>query len=159
MQKLHIILKRTNVCIAKRGDRMRHVLDIAKYIIAYCGYKGYSISNLKLQKILYFVQAEYLVATGMPCFREEIEAWDFGPVVPEVYREYKIFGSGNIPIFIIERNVLLDDGLINGMVDECAKYTPSQLVEITHKQTPWMEAYRHGMNRIISKDAIKEYFS
>ncbi|MCI8378628.1 MAG: DUF4065 domain-containing protein [Lachnospiraceae bacterium] len=137
--------------------RVRNAKEVAKYIIAYCGQKGYSISNLKLQKILYFVQAEFLVATGMPCFREEIEAWDFGPVVPEVYRQYKIFGSANIPTFIIRGRMLLDDGLINRMVDECAKYTLSQLVEITHNQTPWIEANKME-RRVIYKDTIENYF-
>ena len=79
---------------------MYNVLDVARYIIWYCKKKGYSISNLKLQKILYFVQAEFLVSVGSPCFAEEIEAWDFGPVVPEVYHEFKIFGSADIPKFV-----------------------------------------------------------
>lgn len=140
---------------------MRRVLEIARYIISYCGEQKYSISNLKLQKILYFVQAEFLVATGLPCFIEEIEAWDFGPVVPEVYREYKIFGSANIPVFVVGKSIRLgfeEERLIDGIVDECAKYTASQLVEITHNQTPWMKAYIPGMNRVISKEAIRDYF-
>lgn len=75
---------------------MYSVVDISRYIIHYCKQQGYYISNLKLQKILYFVQAEFLVELHAPCFSEEIEAWDFGPVVPEVYHEYKHFGSSNI---------------------------------------------------------------
>lgn len=138
-------------------DKERDAKEVARYIISYCGQKGYFISNLKLQKILYFVQAEFLVATGMPCFMEEIEAWDFGPVVPQVYRQYKIFGSANIPTFIISGQMLLNDGLINRMVDECAKYTPSQLAEITRNQTPWIEANKME-RRVIYKDTIENYF-
>lgn len=141
---------------------MKRALDIANYIIWYCGQKGYSISNLKLQKILYFVQAEFLVATGEACFSEKIEAWDFGPVVPEVYREYKIFGSSNIPSFNTKSSIKLKSTtkkLIDGIINECAKYTASQLVEITHNQTPWKEAYRSGKNATITKKSIKEYFS
>ena len=73
----------------QEGYVMYSAVDVARYIIWYCKRQGYSISNLKLQKILYFVQAEFLVNTGKPCFSEEIEAWDFGPVVPEVYHEFK----------------------------------------------------------------------
>lgn len=58
----------------------------AQYIILRCNQLGKSISNLKLQKMLYFLQAEFLVSQDRPCFRERIEAWDFGPVVPEVSR-------------------------------------------------------------------------
>ena len=79
-----------------------NVLDVSRYVINYSNEKDYGISNLKLQKILYFIQAYFLISTpnGMPCFREKIEAWDFGPVVPEAYREYKQYGSTDIPVIL-----------------------------------------------------------
>ena len=76
------------------------VLDIARYIINYSNEQQYGISNLKLQKLLYFVQAEFLAFTEkkQPCFQEEIEAWGFGPVVPGVYKEFRQYGSSNSPL-------------------------------------------------------------
>ena len=76
-----------------------NVLDVSRYVIDYSNRKEYGISNLKLQKVLYFIQAYFLTneKNGTPCFRERIEAWDFGPVVPEAYREYRQYGSCNIP--------------------------------------------------------------
>lgn len=112
---------------------------------------------------MYFVQAEFLVTRNQPCFAEEIEAWDFGPVIPEVYREYKIYGSANIPV--IRKTGYLpvmaeeDQELINGIVDECAQYSASYLVEVTHNQSPWLDAYVAGSNNIISKESIRQYFS
>lgn len=55
------------------------VMDVARFIINYSNERDYSISNLKLQKLLYFVQAYYLTSTEEhePCFKEDIEAWDF----------------------------------------------------------------------------------
>ena len=73
------------------------VLDVSRHVINYSNTQDYGISNLKLQKILYFIQAFFLVSTPEQCFEEKIEAWDFGPVVPEAYREYKQYGSGDIP--------------------------------------------------------------
>ena len=53
-----------------------------------------------------------------------------------------------------------DQELINGIVDECAQYSASALVDITHRQTPWIEAYnRPGYNNVISKESIREYFA
>lgn len=72
---------------------MYNALTVAKYIIKRCNDTNRIISNLKLQKLLYFVQAEFLVTTTHACFPEEIEAWDFGPVVPEVYHRYKAYSS------------------------------------------------------------------
>ena len=144
----------------KERREMYKALDIARYIIFYCKENGYYISNLKLQKILYFVQAEFLVSIQIPCFRENIEAWDFGPVVPEVYHEYKHFGSSNIIedstdiIDLSER----DKVLLEGIVDECSHYSASKLVEITHNQRPWMNAYEKYCNNVISNESIREYF-
>lgn len=146
----------------KGGEKMYSALLIAKYIISRCNELGRSISNLKLQKILYFVQAEFLVDTGSPCFFETIYAWDFGPVVPEVYREYKVYGSANIPALVaaVLRRIPNEDiDRINGIVDEASKFSASQLVDITHHQTPWIEAYKPGCNNPISIDSIREYFS
>lgn len=142
---------------------MYKAVDVAKYIIWYCKQQGYSISNLKLQKILYFVQAAFLVDHNRQCFAEQIEAWDFGPVVPEVYHHFKIFGSSDIPAFeglnkktIIKRS---ERKIINEMVDQCAEYSASSLVEITHHQDPWCKAYKKGRNNIISNESIRKYFN
>lgn len=141
---------------------MYSVIDVARYIIWYCKKNGYTISNLKLQKILYFVQANFLVNEGYPCFKEEIEAWDFGPVVPDVYHEFKIYGSSNIPVSECSNAGLLiynkDKKLIDEMVDQCASYSASALVEITHNQEPWNNAYEKYCNNVISQESIKEYF-
>ncbi|MBS7226291.1 MAG: DUF4065 domain-containing protein [Clostridiaceae bacterium] len=137
-----------------------NVLDIAKYVIYYCTKKGYLITNLKLQKILYFIQAIFLVNTGSPCFKEEIEAWDFGPVVPEVYHEYKFFGNSNI--FLEDEDIPYinkeDKKLMKSMIDECSDYSAAELVSLTHKQAPWKKAYKKYYNNVISKESIREYF-
>lgn len=77
---------------------MYDVQDVAEYIITYSEVKDYGISNLKLQKILYLIQAYSLIHTKKPCFSEDIEAWDFGPVIPEMYRKYRQFGGADIQI-------------------------------------------------------------
>lgn len=73
-------------------------IKVAKYIINYGNKKNYSISNLRLQKLLYFIQAYYLAFTPShePCFAEEIKAWGFGPVVPFVYLTFRSFGGSSI---------------------------------------------------------------
>lgn len=140
---------------------MYRALLIAQYIIRRCNELGRSISNLKLQKILYFVQAEFLVDTGRTCFSDVIEAWDFGPVVPEVYRAYRVYGSANIPAGVANGVIHIrrqDMERIDGIVDECAQYSASQLVELTHHQSPWIDAYRAGKNREITPERIRAYF-
>lgn len=154
------------------------VIDVCRHIINYSNEKGYGVSNLKLQKLLYFVQAYFLLVKKEACFYERIEAWDFGPVVPVAYREYKQFGSANIPriTYVIEKNhdnvwdskivpfldmVILpeDKRLIDSVVDKYSEYLASDLVRLTHKQKPWMDAYEPNKNNEITIAAIEEFFN
>lgn len=140
---------------------MYPALEVARYVIWYCQQMNYIVSNLKLQKILYFLQAEFLVVRNSPCFNETIEAWTFGPVVPEVYKEYKMFGNAHIPCadsaddFNIEE---CDRDLINGIIDTCSRYTASQLVDLTHSQSPWINAYEPYQNNPITQESIRDFF-
>lgn len=158
---------------------MYNVLDVCRYIINYCNTSQYGISNLKLQKILYFVQAYFLITdTQLPCFNERIEAWDFGPVVPTAYHEFKQYGASNIPSITsyIEYNrnniwdatrknfteniIRLEDReKIRTIVDTFANYTATDLVNLTHNQAPWSRVYMPGRNNEISNDSIRGYFN
>ena len=79
---------------------MYDAIDVARYVINYSQEIGSPVSNLKLQKILYFIQGIYLSTLDKPCFSDDIEAWGFGPVISDVYHEFKGFGSNDIPTII-----------------------------------------------------------
>ena len=134
-----------------------NVLEVCRHVINYSNEHDYGISNLKLQKVLYFVQAYFLTERKdhMPCFNEKIEAWDFGPVVPEAYHEYKQYGSGDIPnvefyfqfdvedVWSVRRVQYKDDVikkedkiLIDRVVDKFSDYSATDLVSLTHRQSP-----------------------
>mgnify|MGYP001636790098 CR=1 FL=1 len=141
-------------------EKIYSVADIATYIIRYCNDKNYAVSNLKLQKILYFIQAEFLVRKNRPCFKEKVEAWPFGPVVPEVYHSYKGYGGGTVltqkkPSTAISET---DQEIIIMMIKECQRYSNVELEEMTKRQTPWKQAYKAGENQVISNESIKEFF-
>lgn len=134
-------------------------LDIAKYIIKKEAQEGRAVSNLRLQKLLYFVQAQFLVYAGVPCFSESIEAWSFGPVVPAVYHEYKFYGSAIIPARPCTAYIRQEDrAMIDGILDACAKYSTSDLVTITHSQRPWIDARTRIYDRTIRNEDLKAFF-
>lgn len=141
---------------------MYRAIDIAGYIIEYSNEKGQPVSNLKLQKLLYFVQAFFLITKGKPCFRDKIEAWDFGPVIPEVYRAYKHYGGCSIFRVRSFPNTFSlfpqDKEIINEVVDYFSSYSSTQLVELTQHQRPWMDAYVSHLRKEITCSAIQEYF-
>ena len=139
---------------------MYSAIDIAKYIIKH----SYCINNLKLQKVLYFIQAEFLVSNGYPCFDDDIEAWGCGPVVPFVYRYYKMYGSCMIyedkefdENCISER----DRKLINPLIKKLEDYSSTQLTDITLHQSPWTNAYNKYLRKPakISNQEIYMFFS
>lgn len=153
------------------------VLDVCRYIIKYSAKRQEAVSNLKLQKVLYFIQASFLVETGSVCFDDRIEAWDFGPVVPRAYHYFKKYGGLNIPakegIYYYAdddiwqtRQIIFEDRIISDkdkkrieiIVRDLAKYPAYFLVEVTHRQSPWKDAYRRFENNVIENQAIREYF-
>lgn len=121
------------------------------------------ISNLKLQKLLYFVQAEFLVRFGYPCFDEKIEAWAFGPVIPCVYYHYKVYGAASIPYIHFKAGKYFpfakdERKAIDEIINFLEPYQACQLTDITMHQTPWKKAY-YSSDRRITNEALIDYFT
>jgi len=117
------------------------------------------VTNLKLQKVLYFAQAYYLAKLDKPLFGDELEAWEYGPVVPGVYRKFRRFG--NNPIISEEDKSILkeeDKEILKKVWDTFGGYSASRLVDIAHAHTPWKEA-SNSESKVISHKAIKNYYS
>lgn len=135
------------------------VLNIAKYIIKHEHDAGREISNLRLQKLLYFVQAKFLAEKRPPCFSDPIEAWDFGPVVLSVYHEYKMFGG--LDILTSETECSIDSetsSVIDNILDYCAPYPSYQLSDIAHSQQPYIRARQNLFSTVITIDAMRQFF-
>ena len=142
------------------------VVDVAGYVVEYCNEKDLSISNLRLQKLLYFVQAYFLVKSDgkRVAFNEDLEAWDFGPVVPCIYHQYKRFGSGQIPFNDKSyANIFSDEDrkIIEDVIEHFKEKSSIYIMELTHNQKPWKDTYEYAKLMgvgIISKESIREYF-
>lgn len=137
---------------------MHDAVDIAKYIVNLCTLNGTPISDLQLQKILYYVQINFFRILGVPAFDNTIEAWPYGPVVPDVYKEFGKYGSSKI--CKLYHNVDFPDNeehLINRVVEACISIGPWELVELSHKVGgPWQKTYR-GKKEKIPMNVIREY--
>lgn len=139
--------------------------EIAEYIVWHENEKHRFVNPLRLQKLLYFVQAHRIAVTGQPLFTDRMEAWDYGPVVLDVFRKYRFYGSGIIPFlkepaFAIAQS---DMQRINEMLDYCASFSNTELLNKIHAQAPWQNAYhrssRWGLDCEITPDAIREFFT
>lgn len=138
------------------------VKEIAKKIIAQSNPDcGDTITNMKLQKLLYYMQGFHLAFFDEPLFEDEIEAWMYGPVVPSVYEEYKACGSAGLDVnsddVIISLNEEEED-MFNQVYEAYGQFSALKLMNMTHAEAPWRLAHP-GYGNIISKDSIKAYFS
>lgn len=115
------------------------------------------LTNLKLQKLLYYAQGSSLALRDEPLFNEDIVHWQHGPVVREVYWEYAE-NRGNPIRFDEDFTDEIDedtDALLRSVYETFGCYSAWGLRNMTHRETPWLET---EMNEIISQDSIRKYF-
>lgn len=138
--------------------------EVANYFIGLASQEDENdLTNLKLQKLLYFAQGVYLAETKKPLFGEPIEAWNLGPVVRSVYENFKSCGS--FPITVFDKNVEESKApkrikdFLSEIWERYGKYSASHLVDKTHEPgSPWKQTFEEGVNKEISLDLIAEYF-
>ena len=138
-------------------------LDIAKYVIEYTNDIGQRISHLKLQKLLYYIQIDFLM-NGKKAFIDPIIHWNYGPVVKNVYVELRPQGRE-----LLNRTVLGNAFDVNqysdlnqeykeqikNIVKKYKDYTAYDLVEKTHKEDPWRETQ---YNEIIEIESLRKFY-
>lgn len=135
--------------------------DVAVYIINWCNEHRISISNLKLQKLLYFVQGEASARSPHRLIDDDFYAWQLGPVVPNVYSDYAMYSSSHIPRQIVKREIAEGEkSIVDMALVKYANYSPWALVEKSHNQDPWKYNYGiFGDRALIPYQSIKDYFS
>jgi uncharacterized phage-associated protein len=115
--------------------------------------QGEYLSNMKLQKLLYYAQGCYLALKDTPLFNEKILAWEHGPVVVEVYNNYKknlaINTTAEISIDPATSSIL------NQVYNIFGQYSAWKLRDMTHNEKPWKNTKR---NDEIKQEIIKDYF-
>lgn len=138
-------------------------LDIAKKLIFKAQNDepngGERLTNLKLQKLLYYQQGYHLAVFSTPLFAENIEAWMYGPVVPTVYDIFSKYGSSALPE--VTEDISLDEDeeiLFNQVYDAYREFSAIGLMNRTHAEKPWIEATPHDRGTIIPQSSMKSYF-
>jgi uncharacterized phage-associated protein len=118
------------------------------------------VTNLKLQKILYFAQCAYLSLYNKELFSDEIVAWQYGPVVRSVYHKYSDFVNNTLELPKNYDSSLSVDikKFLDGIWELFSKYSARELVNITHSHKPWMDAYATGIGSVIDKSVLASYY-
>ncbi|MGL4571967.1 MAG: Panacea domain-containing protein [Clostridium sp.] len=158
-----------------------NVMDVAQFIINYSNEKQFKITNLKLQKLLYYVQGAFLLEKNDVCFDGRIENWRHGPVINEVYQNFKRYSNKNIDfqekyesVFIADdfevlvktntysenpinkKENIYDKSIIKKVIESYSKVDPWEMVSKTHEEDPWR--FESEINEEITINSIKRFF-
>lgn len=139
--------------------------DVCNYLLQICYECGDYLTNLKLQKLVYYAQAWHLALYKEPLFSNDCQAWVHGPVFTSVYHRFNQYGWNPIQYEHIKVNLAPN---IKSHLDEIFRvfnrFTASELEQMTHQEEPWQKA-RIGLppdepsNNYISKDDMKDFYS
>ncbi len=136
-----------------------NAIDIAKKIICKTDVEhGDTLSNLKLQKLLYYMQGFHLAFFDEPFFSESMGAWTYGPVGPVVFQEFKKYKKDSInPDNYHDDLVLTDDEqqMFDMVYSEYNRYSAVALMNMTHTEGPWKN---HGIGDVITNEELRAFF-
>ena len=136
------------------------------------------LDQLQLNKLCYLVNGFTLRERDDPAFYNDVEAWKYGPVIPAVYKMYKVYVDGPITQLDICRTSLDDRdevsnrwedlvqiigedvaSIASGVLKAYGQYDGSALVSMTHRsETPWKKAYKPGRNNVIITKDIRQFY-
>lgn len=120
------------------------------------------ISNLKMQKLVYYAYGFYYGLYHQPLFEDEIQAWPHGPVILSLQQKYHTYGNSSIPFnpetstptaFSEEQEDFLQD-----IYWEFSQYSAWKLADMTHDEAPWEKARANTTSTIIPAESIHSYF-
>lgn len=136
-----------------------NAIDIAKKIVCKTDVEhGDTLSNLKLQKLLYYMQGFHLAFFDEPFFNEPIEAWTYGPVVPVVFQEFKKYKKRSINPDNYRDDLVLtadEQQMFDMVYSEYNRYSAVALMNMTHSEGPWKD---HGIGDVITNEELRAFF-
>lgn len=152
-----------NINVLIESENQNKLIAVSKYIVA----RTKDITNMAVQKLLYFCQVVSYAINNRQMFTDTCEAWKFGPVYTHIYYRlnkytYDPINSEEFADFDIVHLDENDKEIIDAVIDSFGMFSGTKLRDISHKTEPWVRA-RKGLtndensNAIITNKSIKEY--
>lgn len=124
------------------------------------------LTPMQVQKLTYFCHAWMLALFHRPLIEQPIEAWQYGPVVPDVYRSLRRYGGEPVRLRIQGFHDQFDDEelhIIDQVFEKYGDYSGAQLSALTHdKGTPWQQIWdEYGKvtdHAVIPDPIIEDYY-
>ena len=152
------------------------VRSVANLVLDFASRENTKVTNITINKIVFFLHGWYLAKNNAPLVTAKIEAWNYGPVFRELYWEFKDFGAEPITARAMRRNPataarevcadkfnLADLEFLRPLIEKYLGFSAGKLVELSHEiGAPWDQVFNHagesnpGMR--ISDEIIREFF-
>lgn len=148
---------------------------VANFFLDKAEDEGKPLTMLKLIKICYVAHGWMLALADKPLINEKIEAWQYGPVIPSLYHEFKRFQKnpiiGRAKAFSFEdfhtsvpeipKSDAETKGILEKVWDVYKTVSGNSLISRTHAEnTPWDKSYKKGkFHTTIPNESIKEYYA
>lgn len=141
-------------------------MDIASYFVNKGIKEGRPISPMKVQKLVYMAHGWNLAMREEPLIEESVQAWSYGPVIPNIYYELKKYGNSDISDEFSSKIHLDSETLeiLDFVWTAYSKYSAIHLSNMTHeKNTPWEQVMSKGNGSVpfftvIDNKVIKEHY-
>lgn len=122
---------------------------VAQAFLDLASSEGRQLTNMQLQKLVFFAHGAHLAAYDEPLIHEPVKAWDFGPVIPSLYERLREYGSGPVynPIDYFGANSLgpREQQAVRSAWRAYGHLDAWQLSDITHQQgSPWEQVWNNG---------------
>jgi len=135
----------------------------ANAVLQFARAEGVPLTNMQLQKHVFLGQGFCLALLDRPLYYNNTHAWQWGPVVPKLYKSLQKYGSGVVTAEIPAQDALdltsEEAGVLKAVWDAYKSYSGGQLSELTHRPgTPWSRTWAQEKFGIISNDEIQAYY-
>lgn len=152
-------------------------LTIANEFIDRAQKERRALTHMQLQKLVYLAHGWNLAINGEPLIEDDVEAWEFGPVIRKLYDALRRYGGEPIRRMISwgddtpfpddnfkepARTALANNerAVVDRVWDTYKSFQAFQLSALTHSRgSPWQDTYEHGRNRVIETNKIWDYFA
>lgn len=151
---------------------MHSARAIANHFLEIAQKEDKQLTNMQLQKLVYFAHGWHLALTGEPLLTDAVKAWTFGPVIPPLYNSLKMFGNGLVTepikrknpdtgeIAVVEEPLTdYEKRLLQRVWQVYGKMTGSEMSYLTHQPgTPWETTWNQEKFSVVPDDLIREHF-
>lgn len=133
----------------------KDAINLARLIVNKSNELGIPANNSRLQRLLYFTQSAYLLESEGKggAFEDGLtEAWAFGPVVPEVYTKFSLFGDSSIPevkkvsVYLPNKSIKFEMRKGSGVY-----YAVEKASDLLIEDVPWVNPFTETDEKIVEK--------